>query len=135
LGNVIVTLHSYNAYLIMAAGAITGIWGLLLYFTRKEMKELNRAWRVALLITIGLGLLQALFGITMVALGLKPGGGKELYYLHYVYGGIVALAIPIAYVSYTTGGKNLRRDLLIYSIAALILAAAAVRAWMTGPLK
>jgi hypothetical protein len=36
-------------------------------------------------------------------------------------------------MTYTTGGKNLRRDLLILSIAALVLAAAGVRAWMTGP--
>ncbi len=55
----------------------------------------------------------------------------NLYYLHYVYGGIVALAIPVA-ISYATGKKNLRRDILIYSIAALILAAAGARATMTG---
>jgi len=69
----------------------------------------------------------------MVTLGLKPGTGTGLYYLHYVYGGIVALVIPLAYLSYTTGGKNPRRDVLIYSIALLILVAAGVRAWMTGP--
>ena len=55
-----------------------------------------------------------------------------MYYLHYIYGAIVVLAIPVA-VTYATGGKNLRRDVLIFSIAALILVAAAVRALMTGP--
>jgi hypothetical protein len=44
----------------------------------------------------------------------------------------VALAIPVA-LTYTTSGKNPRRDMLIFSIAAIILAAAGVRAWMTGP--
>ena len=93
-------------------------------------KALNRPWRIALLITALLGALQALLGISLVLLGQKPPGGS-LYYLHYVYGAIVALAIPLA-VTYATGGKNLRRDILIYSLAAVILVAAGARALMTG---
>ena len=61
----------------------------------------------------------------------KPATGTGLYYLHYVYGAIVVLAIPIA-ITYATGGKNQRRDTLIFSIAALILVAAALRALTTG---
>ena len=122
-------LHSYNVYLVLAAAAITGIWGLVLFFMKKAM---NQAWLMALKITAGLAALQALFGIIMVALGLKPGGGSDLYYLHYVYGSIVALGIPVA-LTYTTSGKDKRKDLLIFSIAALIMLAAGVRAFMTGP--
>ena len=122
-------LHSYNVYLVLAAAAITGIWGLVLFFLKKDM---NRAWLLALKITAGLAALQALFGIIMVASGLKPGGGTDLYYLHYVYGSIVALGIPVA-LTYTTSGKDKRKDLLIFSIAALIMLAAGVRAFMTGP--
>jgi hypothetical protein len=40
--------------------------------------------------------------------------------------------MPIA-ITYATSGKNPRRDVLIFSIAALILVAAAIRALMTGP--
>ena len=54
--------------------------------------------------------------------------------IHYVYGGIVALGIPLTWLSFTTNGKDQRKDLLAYSIATLILVAAAIRAWMTGPL-
>lgn len=122
-------LHSYNVYLVLAAAAITGIWGLVLFFMKKAM---NQAWLLALKITAGLAALQALFGIIMVASGLKPGGGTDLYYLHYVYGSIVALGIPVA-LTYTTSGKDKRKDLLIFSIAALIMLAAGVRAFMTGP--
>ena len=122
-------LHSYNVYLVLAAAAITGIWGLVLFFMKKEM---NNAWLWALKITAGLAALQALFGIIMVATGLKPGGGTDLYYLHYVYGAIVALGIPVA-LTYTTSGKDKRKDLLIFSIAALVMLAAGVRAFMTGP--
>lgn len=126
---VILTLHSYNVYLVIAAAAITGIWGLILFFTKRTM---NPPWRISLIVTAALSLLQGLFGVIMVIMGLKPGTGTGLYYLHYVYGGIVALGLPIA-LTYATSGKNPRRDVLIFSIAALIIAAAGVRAWMTGP--
>jgi heme A synthase len=122
-------LHSYNVYLVLAASAITGIWGLVLFFMKKTM---NQAWLIALKVTAVLAALQAVFGIIMVASGLKPGGGTDLYYLHYVYGSIVALGIPVA-LTYTTSGKDKRKDLLIFSIAALIMLAAGVRAFMTGP--
>lgn len=136
LREVVLILHSYNVYLVLVAGLITAIWGFILYFRsgkEKKMEGIPRSWSILLRVTAGLALLQGLFGVTMVTLGLKPGTGTGLYYLHYVYGGIVALVIPLAYLSYTTGGKNPRRDVLIYSIALLILVAAGVRAWMTGP--
>ena len=192
LEEIILQLHLYNMLLVMAAGAVTAVWGLILFFRERAgqrqdvldksalysaptnprvgrgvslppplagsppplaassekrdvpadgektenppddlpRKALNRPWRIALLITALLGALQALLGITLVLLGQKPPGGS-LYYLHYVYGAIVALAIPLA-VTYATGGKNLRRDILIYSLAAVILVAAGARALMTG---
>ena len=94
-------------------------------------KTINRPWRIALIITAVVGALQALLGITLLLLGQKPGSGSGLYYLHYVYGAIVALAIPVA-ITYATSGKNQRRDILIFSIAALVLVAAALRALTTG---
>jgi heme A synthase len=127
----ILLLHQYNPYCIVAAAAIAGIWGLVLYFRRRAP---IKPWRIVLIIIIALGLLQGLFGLIMVFAGLRPGGGKDLYYLHYVYGGIVALGIPLTWLSFTTSGKDQRKDVLAYSIAALILVAAAIRAWMTGPL-
>jgi hypothetical protein len=132
--NFVLVLHTYNFYLIAPLGLITGIWGLILYFTRKDLSVIPQPWRILLWVTGGVGALQGLLGLIMLLLGSPlPGGGKDLYYLHYVYGGIVALILPLAYVTYVTGGKNVRRDILIYSIAAIILAAAGVRAWMTGP--
>lgn len=128
--DVVANLHFFNMILVLASGTITGIWGLILFFMKKV--EIPRQWRIALIFTAIVGLLQALLGITLVLLGQRPGTGTGLYYLHYVYGAIVALAIPVA-VTYATGGKQPRRDILIYSIVALILVAAAVRALMTGP--
>ena len=126
----ILTLHSYNVYLVIIAATISGILGIVLYYTHRPVLK---QWRVMLIITLVLGLLQAVFGLTMVALGLKPGGGVCDYYLHYGYGGIVALGIPLVWLSFTTNGQDKRKDMLFYSIATLIMVAAAVRAWMTGP--
>ena len=122
-------LHFLNVFLVLASGAISGIWGLILFFMKKSI---NRPWRIALIVTAIVAALQALLGIILVLLGQKPGSGTGLYYLHYVYGGIVALAIPVA-ITYATNGKKPRRDVLIFSLAALVLFAAGFRAWMTGP--
>ncbi len=126
----IANLHFINMALVLLTGTVSGIWGLILYFTQKQVEVISRAWKISLLVTGIVGLLQALLGITLVLLGAKPGTGSGLYYLHYVYGAIVVIAIPVA-LTYT--GKNKRRDILIFSIAALVLVAAAVRALMTGP--
>ncbi len=127
--DVISNIHFLNVILVLASGTVTGVWGLILFFMKKPM---NRPWRISLTVTAVIAALQAVLGITLVLLGQKPGTGTGLYYLHYVYGAIVVLAIPIA-ITYATSGKNPRRDLLIFSIAALILVAAAIRALMTGP--
>ncbi|MGZ3610959.1 MAG: hypothetical protein ACXWPS_10910 [Ktedonobacteraceae bacterium] len=127
--DIISNIHFLNVVLVLASGAVTGVWGLILFFMKKPI---NRPWRISLTVTAVIAALQAVLGITLVLLGQKPGTGTDLYYLHYVYGAIVVLAIPIA-ITYATGGKNQRRDLLIFSIAALILVAAAIRALMTGP--
>ena len=123
-------LHFFNAILILIAGTVTGVWGLILFFMKKQ--TIIRPWRIALIFTGIVGFLQALFGIILVLLGQHPGSGTGLYYLHFVYGGIVALALPVA-VTYATGGKKPRRDMLLFSIISLVLVAAALRAFFTGP--
>jgi len=125
----VVTIHGYNFFLIFTAGLVAGVWGLILYFRKLDA---NRPWHIALYITAILGGIQGLLGVSLVLLGQKPGGGQGLYWLHYVYGGIVVFALPVA-LTYTTNGKNRRFDILIYSIAVLVLAAASVRGWVTGP--
>ena len=131
MANFIAQLHYFNLFLILAASLVAGIWGLVLFFMKKTT-TIYRPWRILLIFTAIVALLQGVFGILLVLLGLRPGTGSDLYDLHYVYGGIVALAIPVA-LTYATSGKNVRRDVLIFSIAALVLFAAGFRAWMTGP--
>ncbi|WP_069804439.1 hypothetical protein [Thermogemmatispora onikobensis] len=131
MAQVFITLHYWNQFLVLATGAITTIWGFVLFFT-KRTETLNPAWRVALIVTGCVAALQGLLGIIMVIMGLRPGTGTGLYWLHYVYGAIVVFILPVA-LTYSSSGKNVRRDVLIFSIATLILVAAAIRAMMTGP--
>jgi heme A synthase len=129
---IVLFLHGWNLFLVLASGLITGIWGLILFFT-KRTQTMSKPWRNALIVTALLALLQGVLGVLLVVMGGKPGvPGDSLYYLHYVYGAIVAFAIPVG-VTYATGGKNIRRDVLILSLAALVLFAAGFRGWMTGP--
>lgn len=126
--SIVTNLHLYNMVLVLATSTITGIWGLVLYFQKKEV--INQPWKIALIVTAADGLLQGLLGITLVLMGLTPPQGTGgPYYLHYVYGAIVLLAIPVAY-TYTS--KKIRTTILIFSLAALIIAAAGARAMMTG---
>ncbi|MDQ6661556.1 MAG: hypothetical protein M3Z24_11385 [Chloroflexota bacterium] len=126
---VLLQLHYFNLFLVLGASLIASIWGFILYFTTKTM---NQSWRIALYVTAIAAALQGVFGILMLALGGKPSTGTGIYYLHYVYGAIALLSLPIA-ITYATAGKNPRRDVLIYSLAALIVFAAGFRGWMTGP--
>ena len=124
--NFVANLHLLNMILVLATSTITGIWGLVLYFRKKN--EITRSWKIALIVTAIDGLIQGLLGVTLVLLGQKPAGGS-LYYLHYVYGAIVVFAIPVAY---TYIGKDVRKAILILSIGAIIIALAATRGAMTG---
>lgn len=124
--SIIESLHLYNMALVLAISTITGIWGLILYFQKKEF--IPQSWKVALIATAIVGLFQALLGGTLVLTGQRAPGGDN-YWLHYVYGAIVALAIPVAY-TYTS--KKIRITILILSLAALVITAAGARGMMTG---
>ncbi len=120
-------LHLINMVLVLITSLVAGVWGLILWF-RKKTEAITRPWKISLIVAAVVGLLQALLGIILVLLGTRPPGGS-LYYLHYVYGAIVALAIPVAY---TYIGKDVRRAILVLSCAAIIIALAAARGTMTG---
>jgi hypothetical protein len=129
--NILLVVHQYNPFLVVLAAAVAGVWGLVLYFTRRPF---IKTWRTMLIIATSLGVLQALLGLFMLLLepGKTPPSTHGPGYLHYVYGGIVALGIPLTWIAFTTNGQDRRKDILYFSIASLVLVAAAARAWMTG---
>ncbi|HEX9037724.1 MAG TPA: hypothetical protein VF808_12135 [Ktedonobacterales bacterium] len=132
----ILNLHNLMVPLILTAGGLTLIGGIVLLVMRRGVADTDtpsssaaplvaRLYRILLWVTAGLGALQAVFGGLLYLAGERPG---EV--LHYVYGGIVLLAIPVAYVY--SDQKRVRRDLIIMVIALVAVIGAAVRALMTG---
>jgi hypothetical protein len=125
----LIQIHTAFVPIILAVGGATLLCGLaLILMTRGGAVApagLSRAFRLLLMVTAGLGVLQALWGGILFATGARPGDQ-----LHFVYGGIVLLAIPVAYVY--SDQKAVRRDIIIMTIAALAIIGAAIRALMTG---
>jgi hypothetical protein len=125
------SIHLIMVPVILAAGAITLLCGIVLLVllrganANRNVSGVMRVFRVLLTITAALGLLQALLGGLLYLQGAQPGEG-----LHYVYGGIVLLAIPVAYV-YSDQAK-VRRDVIIMVIAVVAVIGAAIRALATG---
>jgi hypothetical protein len=144
----LVGLHLFMVYLILIAGGIAVIAGIVWLILRRgttaaeltappsapstapDTADLARlVLRYALAVTAGLGVLQALLGGLLFLLGLRPAQP-----LHYVYGLIVLLGIPAAYlyVYVYSDQRQVRRNIIILTIVVTAVVAAAIRAWMTG---
>lgn len=132
----VLQLHGDTVWLVLALGAATLICGIyLIVRTRASGADASagsaalvgplRLFRRLLTITAAVGVLQAIFGGILYLGGLRPAEG-----LHYVYGLIVLGAIPVAYAY--SDQKQVRRDIIIMSIAAVAIIGAAVRAFATG---
>lgn len=127
----LIQIHSDMVPVILAAGGITLICGIVLLVVARgdssaqRSAGVKRIFRVLLSITAALGLVQAILGGLMYLQGGRPGDA-----LHYVYGGIVLLAIPVAYVY--SDQAQVRRDIIIMTIAVVAVVGAAIRAMMTG---
>jgi hypothetical protein len=122
--------------LILAAGGLALIAGITLLVLRRGLGDADapasgaaalftRIFRILVWVTAGLGVIQAIFGGLLFL-----GGGRPEAVLHFVYGGLVLLAIPVAYVY--SDQKRVRRDLIIMVFAVVVVIGAAVRALMTG---
>ncbi|MBF6590169.1 MAG: hypothetical protein IVW57_06505 [Ktedonobacterales bacterium] len=126
----LIGIHTAMVPIVLAAGGLTLLCGLVLYFMSHSDTTvpvgLRRTFHLLLVITMGIGLVQTIVGGFLLLSGGRPGNQ-----LHFVYGGIVLLAIPVAYVY--SDQKQVRRDILIMSIAALAIFGATLRAWATGP--
>ena len=147
----LLSLHSLVATLTLIAGGVTLLSGIAAYVIARraapaasassaasaaqagEATSANtpaalarRVFRWLLAVTAGLGALQAVFGVLLVTQGCQPREG-----LHYVYGVIVLAAIPVAYVY--SDQQQVRRDIIIMTIAAAAVVGAAIRAFATGP--
>ncbi len=131
--SILLSLHNLNAWLVETVGGLTliaGIIWLVLYRGKAveasdPVDQVRRVFRYGLIATFALGALQAVLGGLLFLLGGRPAN-----VLHYVYGLLVLALIPIIWVY--SDQNRVRRDVIIMSIAALLVIAAGARALMTG---
>ncbi|MEO7003010.1 MAG: hypothetical protein ABI068_14435 [Ktedonobacterales bacterium] len=135
--SVILQLHTVFVWPLIIIASLALICGIVYYIQRRRVADsesgassslalIRRSFRILLITTATFGLLQCIWGALLFANGARPGDQ-----LHYVYGAIVLLAIPVAYVY--SDQKRIRRDILIMGIGLILVIGAAVRAFMTGP--
>ncbi len=126
----LLSIHNAMFFIILVAGIVTLVCGIVLIIMRRQVDTgaaagTLRVFRILLAVTAALGLLQDLAGVGLYLTGARPGEG-----LHFVYGAIVLLAIPIAYVY--SDQNQVRRDIIIMTIAVVAVLGAAFRAFATG---
>ncbi len=119
----LVEIHTRLANTIVLFCVIMAIWGAL-RFLRK--KGLSGSFWGAMVIAEVLILLQGALGIYLWIMELRPGRGG----IHPLYGVVTALAILFVYVF--TKGREDRPEMLMYTVAFLMMIGLALRAMVTG---
>jgi heme A synthase len=114
--------HQYVFRVGLLITVIAGLWGLVMYVRKQPA---SGGYRSLLVITEGVFIVQGLIGIVLVLGGRRPHDG-----LHWLYGILLVIALPIA-ATYASGHGG-RRESLVYGIAGLFMAGLAIRALTTG---
>jgi heme A synthase len=116
-------IHARLANTAVLFCVIMAVWGGW-RFIRKQGVD-SSFWGAAVIGEI-LILVQGILGAFLWISGLRPARGG----MHILYGVVSLLAIPLVY-AYTKGREE-RPEMLIYTIAFLILAGLLLRAIVTG---
>jgi hypothetical protein len=113
-------IHANFSYIVFAANAAVGIWGLMLYRRR-------RAPRKPFWISLGVAWasiwVQGLLGLAIYNRPVKA------EFKHQFYGYLFAI---ITLAVFPLRGEDPRRTLLVFSIATLFIGIVAVRAIISG---
>jgi heme A synthase len=117
----VVDLHQTVARALVLYYSAVGVWGLFLAWRKAG---LSPSYTGALIIGVGLGVVQAIIGLTLVLGGLRPADN-----LHFLYGASVILTLPLV-MSYSVDKKVSRP--LAFGLASLFMAGLAIRAITTG---
>lgn len=100
---------------------VVGLWGLFLALRRQPF---NSAYQGALVISLVLGVVQALIGVLLLVTGGRPRDD-----LHYLYGLSIIVALPL--VQQLLAKRTFSRS-LAYGLASLFMMGLAIRAITTG---
>jgi heme A synthase len=118
---VIASLHELLARMLVLYFAVVGIWGLILAIRRQPFTS---GFQGALVISLVLGVVQALLGVVLLITGTRPRDD-----LHYLYGLSIIVALPL--VQQLISNRAWSRP-LVYGLASLFMVGLAIRAITTG---
>lgn len=114
-------LHVLISRALVLYYALVGLWGVVLAIRKADLPP---AYRGALFIGVGMGVVQAAVGLTLL---LTVGHPRDD--LHYLYGASVILTLPL--VASYMADKTVSR-VLAFGLASLFMAGLAIRAITTG---
>lgn len=100
---------------------VIGVWGVVTFVRHLTVSS---SYRSTLVLTEALFVLQGLIGV-----GLFAGGPRPKDPLHWLYGILLVITLPIA-ATYPAAREE-RRQPLVYGIAGIFMAGLCLRAWMT----
>jgi len=114
----LVGVHGTLSNMIAIYALLVGIWGLT-NFLRRRPPDGN--YNGALVIGVGLFVLQGILGLILVLTGLQPARG-----LHFLYGVTIVLTIPAIFAF--TRGSNTVRESMLYGLGMVFIWGLAQRA-------
>lgn len=123
--NFVLSLHRGLFFAGLVLAIVIGGWGLVMFFRRIPP---TGGFNSALLVTEALFIIQGLVGVTLFLGGRRPHDA-----LHWLYGILLVIVIPIA-MTYgaSPAERDRRRQSLVYGIAGLFMAGLAIRALTTS---
>lgn len=118
----VIEIHARFANTILLFCLIMAVWGAWRFL---RVQGIAASYWGALVIAEALILAQVGIGVYIWVLGLRPVEG-----IHLLYGFVIALPIPFVYLY--TRGRDGRPEILLYTVAFLVLLGLTVRAITTG---
>jgi heme A synthase len=120
--SVTVTLHQNWSRVVLIYTLVVALWALFLWLRGSNP---SGGLLGALILNEAVVVIQGVLGLILVIQGQHPAQG-----LHFLYGIVALLTLPVAYF-YGEGGTE-RRDSLVFGLAGLFLFGIAIRAVTTG---
>lgn len=116
-------IHDRLAISAVLFAGVCAVWGFINYIRNQPITS---GYWGALVICEGLMILQGILGIVLAVQGNEPVRGI----VHYLYGVTAVISLPAVYVF--TGGRDTRRESMLYAIVCVWLLLIALRAVTTG---
>jgi hypothetical protein len=115
----VLTFHSYWAYVVVVANLAVGIWGVVLY---RSKRTATRNYWIALAAAWASIYVQGALGLAVF------NGPNKAPFKHHFYG---FLFVVITLAVFPIRGEDPRRTLLTFSLATLFIGIVAVRATLS----